>query len=51
MHANGFSVRGEVDEAVRRGKDPMGGRGEGGCIGEMLVGKGGKEGEVLESAV
>ena len=44
-------MRGEVDEAVRRGKDPMGGRGEGGCIAEMLVGGGGKEGEVLESAV
>ena len=29
----------------------MGGRGEGGCIGEMLVGAGGKDGEMLESAV
>lgn len=44
-------MRGEVDEAVRRGKDPMGGRGEEGCIGSMLVGEGRKEGEVLESAV
>ena len=45
-------MRGEVDEAVRRGRDPMGGRGEGGCIGEMLLGKGEKgEEEVLGSAV
>ena len=29
----------------------MGGRGEGGCITEMLVGAGGKDGEVLQSAV
>ena len=45
----------EVDEAVRRGeeKDPMGGRGRSGCIGEMLEGEREREkGEgVLESAV
>ena len=41
----------EVDEAVRREKDPMGGRGRNGCIGEMLEGAGKNAEEVLESAV
>lgn len=41
----------EVDEAVRREKDPTGGRGRNGCIGEMLEASGEKKEEVLESAV
>ena len=41
----------EVDEAVRREKDPMGGRGRNGCIGEMLEGAGKNGEEVLQSAV
>ena len=41
----------EVDEAVRRGKDPTGGRGGRGWEGGILEGGGEKEGEVLRSAV
>ncbi len=46
----GFSC-GEVDEAVRRGGDPTGGRGAGGYIGGILEGGGEKGEEVLRSAV